>query len=88
MNLDYQPCDQVLGDLFMYEDENDVGDFLANLDAIAANFQTLRRSYPLVSQHIRDQGLIYVKLPSRGQIDLRRTLRGRTLRGRTLYKIP
>jgi hypothetical protein len=62
---DYQPWDQVLGDLFMYEDENEDEDaeFLSNLDAIAANFQTLRRSYPFLSQQVRDQGLTYVNCP-------------------------
>jgi hypothetical protein len=50
----------------MYEDENEndeYADFLANLDAIAANFQTLRRSYPFLSQQVRDQGLTYVNCP-------------------------
>jgi hypothetical protein len=62
---DYQPWDQILEDLFTWEDyaNEDMADLLANLDAIAANFQILRGSYPLLSQQARDLGLTYVNCP-------------------------
>mgnify|MGYP002809764874 CR=1 FL=1 len=45
---DYQPWDQVLGDLFMYEDENEndeYANFLANLDASVGAIHSCRNRF-------------------------------------------
>lgn len=62
INLRYRSWDLILKDMFRWD--NDPTILALDLDAIGDNFLALRRTYPLLFQQLRDQGLTNINCPT------------------------